>query len=237
MRWWYSAATWLILGGVVALDPWVPKEAWGLYPRATPAQLLGEHAGLVLVPLLAAFLVGLPVGWWLGSDSSPGPQKLVAPLIGLGQAMPPIVTLLLSIPFLGLGLGPSWFCLSLYALCPVVNGVVLGLRSLPSRVVGSAQGLGLGWWRSTWWIEFPLVLPYLILGLRVALVTVLGTATLAALVGGGGIGSPLAAGLATQNPTYLIEGTVLSLVLVMAADAPLAAWGWAVRARIGGPSR
>lgn len=134
----------------------------------------------------------------------------------------------LLIPFTGLGLLTAEIALVSYTIFILVSNTVAGLDAVPTPVKEAADAMGYTWWRRLITVEFPLALPTVIAGLRIASVTVIGLVTVAALIGNGGYGALINDGLQRSFPTPIVIGSVLSVAFALLVDGLLAFALWAL---------
>jgi osmoprotectant transport system permease protein len=134
----------------------------------------------------------------------------------------------LLIPFTGLGLLTAEIALVSYTIFILVSNTVAGLDAVPAPVKEAADAMGYTWWRRLITVEFPLALPTVIAGLRIASVTVIGLVTVAALIGNGGYGALINDGLQRSFPTPIVVGSVLSVAFALLVDGLLTFALWAV---------
>ncbi len=183
------------------------------------ATAAGEHLLLVLLSVALAAALGVPAAVWAARH--PGPGRYLLRAADLIQTIPSLALfgLLLPLPLIG-GIGPRLAVLALlaYALLPILQNTVTGLRTVPEAVKESAVAMGLTpreVWRE---VELPLAAPSIVAGLRIATVTSIGTATVAAAVGAGGLGTFLYRGLATLEPDLLLAGAIPAALMAIGAD-------------------
>jgi osmoprotectant transport system permease protein len=134
----------------------------------------------------------------------------------------------LLIPFTGLGLLTAEIALVSYTIFILVSNTVAGLDAVPAPVKEAADAMGYTWWRRLLTVEFPLALPTVVAGLRIASVTVIGLVTVAALIGNGGYGALINDGLQRNFPTPIVVGSVLSVAFALVVDGLLAFALWAL---------
>ncbi|MBK5965081.1 amino acid ABC transporter permease [Thiocystis minor] len=175
-----------------------------------------EHAMLVGVSLLAAVVVAVPLGILAAYRRRLG-QSLLA-LVGILQTIPALALLVVMIPFLGIGAGPALVALFLYSLLPIVRNTHAGLVGIPATLRESADALGLSAGARLWRIELPLALPTLLAGIKTAAVINIGAATLGALIGAGGYGQPILAGIRLDDTGLILEGAIPSALFALAAQ-------------------
>jgi len=188
---------------------------------------LGTHVGLSLAAIVLAIAIGVP----LGAFAAGRPVARVLTLGGAGalRVVPSLAILTLTLPYLGLGFRPALLALVVLALPPIVINTELGLRAAPPATIDAARGLGMTGREIRRRVEWPLALPLLVAGTRTASVEVVASATLAAFIGGGGLGDFIVDGLATDDVGELLLGAIAVAVLALAIDAALGRLGRRLR--------
>ncbi len=187
---------------------------------------LAEHAGLSLASFGVAFLIAVPVGVWLGHVRRGG--FVAVNLANVGRAVPSLAVLLLAVQWLGLlewpfvGSVTAWIALSLLALAPMLTNTFIGVRDVDDALRQSARAMGMTGWQQLRQVELPLAAPLALAGMRSAAVQVVATATLAAPVGGGGLGRFIVDGLALRHFDEVVAGALLVASLSLLADAAFA---------------
>jgi len=184
----------------------------------------GEHLVLVVVSVALALLIALPLG--LTIQAHPRWRRLVLGLANAVQTIPSLAIfgLLLTLPLLGgIGPTPAVLALTLYALLPLLRGLLTGLQQVPPGLKQAGQALGLSGGQVLRHVELPLAMPSLMAGLRVASVIAVGVATIGAAIGAGGLGVFIFRGIATVNNTLLLAGALPAAAIALAADACLGA--------------
>jgi osmoprotectant transport system permease protein len=139
--------------------------------------------------------------------------------VGVLQTIPALALLAFMIPLFGIGKVPALVALSLYALLPIVRNAHAGLASLDPQLGDMAVVLGLGGWQRLAWVEVPLASVTIMAGIKTAAVVTVGTATLAAFIGGGGYGTLIVTGLALNDVTTILAGAIPSAVMALAIHA------------------
>jgi len=183
------------------------------------ARVLGrtlEHLGLVGLSLAAAALAGIPLGVAAFRRRRLGQTLLGA--VGVVQTIPSLALLVALIPLLGIGAWPALTALFLYGLLPIVRNTEAGLSGIAPELRESALALGLPPGARLRLVELPLASPSILAGLQTAAVIGVGTATLGALVGAGGYGQPILAGIRLADPGLILEGAVPAAVLAVAVQ-------------------
>ncbi|MEE4277564.1 MAG: glycine betaine ABC transporter substrate-binding protein [Halieaceae bacterium] len=174
------------------------------------------HLKLTLIALVLACLLAIPLS--LSVARSPRIARSLQYGAGLVQTIPALALLALLIPFLGLGEGTAIVALFLYSLLPIVRNTLAGLFSVDPLLREVAMGMGLTPVQQTLRIELPLAMPMILAGIRTAAVISIGTATLAAFVGAGGLGQPIITGLSLNDNALILEGAIPAAVLAVAVE-------------------
>ncbi|MEQ9364319.1 MAG: glycine betaine ABC transporter substrate-binding protein [Leptospirales bacterium] len=177
---------------------------------------LGRHIFLTVLALAGALAFAAPLGVLVYRRMSVARPTLY--IAGLLQTVPSIALLAFMIPLFGIGVVPAVAGLLLYAILPILRTTITALQSVDPLLVEVATGMGLTRGQTLWRIELPLALPGLFAGVRVATVIAIGTATLAAFIGAGGLGEPIVTGLALNDPVLILEGALPAAGLAIAAD-------------------
>jgi osmoprotectant transport system permease protein len=201
-----------------------------------------QHLQIVGLSLACALAVGVPLG--LAAVRSARLARPLFAVLNVVQTVPsialfallmaPLAALAAALAGLpgvrvqGIGLLPAVIALTLYALLPVVHGVVAGLASVPAAVVEAADGMGLSRSQRLRQVELPLALPVLLSGLRVTVVQLIGLAAVAALIGAGGFGALMFQGLFSSAIDLVLLGVLPVVALALVADAAFGAWVAAV---------
>ncbi len=189
--------------------------------RGTILRLTLRHLLLVGVSLAAAIAVALPLG--LALERSRGAAESVIRGVGLLQTLPSIALLAFMIPLLGIGVIPALVALFLYSLYPILRNTYTGVRDAAPEAVGAAWALGMTAGQVLRYVRLPLAAPVIMAGIRTAAVINVGTATLAAFIGAGGLGDPIAAGLALSDTRMILSGALPAALLAVLVDAALGA--------------
>lgn len=194
---------------------------------------LTRHLALLLGTLFPALLIGVPLGVFC--YSRPAWQSSVFSVLNVIQTVPsvalfglliaPLAGLVKLVPWLGslgvsgIGVAPALIALVLYALLPLVRGVVAGLQHVPRNIIESAEGMGMSRWQIFWQAEVPLALPVLLRSLRVVCVQTIGMTVIAALIGAGGFGAIIFQGLLSSALDLVLLGVIPVIALAVILDA------------------
>ena len=199
-----------------------PQEVQVLHPRASLLVLVREHIQLVIISSSLTILVGVPLGIWVTRPMGRNFLPIVTALTSFGQTFPPVAVLALAVPMLGFGLMPTIVALFLYGLLPVVRNTIAGISAVPHSVLDAAYGMGMSRMQALIRVEIPLAARVILTGVRISVIINIGTAMVGAVIGAGGLGSPIIAGLVQDNIAYIIEGAVPAAILAILADQLLA---------------
>ena len=181
-----------------------PAELW---------QMLLTHLWLSGLALLAAVAIAVPAAVLFARRQRAA--EAVLQFTNILQTIPSLALLGLLIPFVGIGSPPVLIALTLYALLPIFQNTYLGLTQIDQSIQDAYTAFGLSRWQSLWRIELPMALPAMISGIRTAAVLIVGTATLAALIGAGGLGNLILLGIDRNNMTMTFTGALLSALLAV----------------------
>jgi osmoprotectant transport system permease protein len=191
------------------------------------ARLTSEHFVLVLVSMGIAAAIAIPLGVLLT-------RRAVwrRPLLGFANVMQTIPSLalfgfLIPIPFIGgIGKRTAIVALVLYALLPILRNTLVGILGVDAAVRESAVAMGMTGRQLLWQVEMPLAAPTILAGVRVATVATVGTATIAAAIGGGGLGVFIFRGIASVDTAQILAGAIPAALLALISDGGL---GWIER--------
>jgi osmoprotectant transport system permease protein len=181
-----------------------------------------EHLELVLITLLVAGAVAIPGAVWLASR--PGPRRWVMGFANIAQTIPSLALFgfLLPLPLIGgIGKQTAIIALCLYALLPILRNTLVGILGVDPGVRESAVAMGMTARQILLEVELPLAVPSIVAGLRIATVVTIGTATIAAAIGGGGLGVFIFRGISMVDTPTVLAGAVPAALMALAADEGL----------------
>jgi osmoprotectant transport system permease protein len=182
---------------------------------------LEQHVLLTLAAVLIAMAIALPLGLTLGHLGRGGTAAIN--LTNVGRAIPTFAVLtLLTLSPIGIGYTATIIALVLFAMPPLVTNAYIGLREVDPEARDAALGMGMSGWQVFRQVELPLGMPLVMTGVRIASVQVVATATIAALVGAGGLGRLVTDGLASNNQGELLTGALMVGVLALCVEGILA---------------
>jgi len=190
----------------------------GVMTPFTYGKMLEEtqrHLWMVLIAELAVILIGVPLGILVTRS---GFKKLAAPIIGgasAAQSIPSLAIVAIMVPLLGIGFWPAIVALSIWGLLPILRNSYAGINNINPAIVEAARGMGMTRGQIARKIELPLALPVIMTGIRISTVVVVGTATLAALIGARGLGSIILAGVFSGEPLITLQGAAPTAALAI----------------------
>jgi len=207
------------VGDVIA---WFQDPQHWQGPNGVPQRLL-EHVGVSAAALGIACALAIPLALWLGHVHRGG--ALAVGVSNVGRAVPTyavlVVLVLMPDPF-GLSTLSILVALVLFAVPPILTNTYIGVSEVEPAAVDAARGMGMSWPQVLARVELPLSVPLLMDGVRLAAVQVIATATIAALVAGGGLGALITDGFARQNQAEVVAGALCVVVLALSVEGLMA---------------
>ncbi|HCW93286.1 MAG TPA: ABC transporter [Flexistipes sinusarabici] len=189
-----------------------------LYPRSNALGLTIEHLYMVFVSagfsVVAGVFTGVLVTRKFWSDLLPAVNSLAS----VGQTFPPVAVLALAVPVVGFGFKPTIIALILYGFFPIVRNTIAGIESVPKEVREAAKGMGMTGVQILSKVELPLASKIILAGIRTSVIINIGTATIGATIGAGGLGAPIISGLINENFYYVFQGSLCVGLLAVVAD-------------------
>jgi osmoprotectant transport system permease protein len=187
-------------------------------------QLTVEHLQLVSIAIFAATAIGIPLG--VAASRRASLQRWSLGFANVMQTIPSLALFGFLIPTTGIGARTAVIALALYALLPILRNTCAGIAGVDRAVIEAARGMGMTQFQMLWQVELPLAMRVILAGLRVAAVTSVGVATIAAAVGAGGLGTFIFQGLTMVNNNVILAGAIPAALLAVLADA---GFGWIER--------
>src|SRR5262245_31003691 len=192
--------------------------------RGELLSLTGQHVVLVVISTAAAVALGLPLG--VAMTRRPRLARGLLAAAGIAQTIPSLALFgfLIPVPLIGgIGARTAIVALVLYALLPILRNTYVGIQQVDRAVLEAATGMGMTPGQRLRLVELPLALPVILAGVRIAAVVGVGTATIAAGIGAGGLGTYVFRGIATVDNRLILAGAIPSALLALLADGLLAA--------------
>ena len=187
-------------------------------------RLTVEHVELVGVSIFAATAIGIPLG--VAASRNTTLKRWAFAFANVMQTIPSLALFGFLLPATGIGARTAVIALSLYALLPILRNTCVGIAGVDRAVIEAARGMGMTRRQMLWQVELPLAMGVILAGVRVAAVTSVGVATIAAAVGAGGLGTFIFQGLTMVNNNVILAGAVPAAILAVLADA---GFGWIER--------
>jgi osmoprotectant transport system permease protein len=184
----------------------------------------GEHLWLAGMGLLLGIMLAIPLAFILERWRK-GAETMIR-IVGMSQTIPSIALLAFMIPLFGVGALPAIMALWIYSLYPILRNTFSGLRDAAPRVVETGRALGMTEWQILRSVRLPLAAPTIMAGIRTSAIWTVGTATLAAFIGAGGLGVPIVSGLQLADVHVILSGALPATILALVVDGLL---GWIER--------
>lgn len=175
-----------------------------------------EHIELTAIALIIAIIIGVPIGILISYK-----KKLNKPILGITsvtQAIPSMALLGFMIPFLGIGTAPAIVVVVLYSLLPIIKNTYTGITNISPATIEAATGIGLTKAQILTKIQIPQALPIIMAGVRISSVSAVGLMTMAAFIGGGGLGYLIFSGIRTVNNYQILAGAIPACILALLVD-------------------
>lgn len=180
--------------------------------------LTKQHILMVAISMLFATILGLIFGIIVTMNIFRKLSHYIIYVVNLGQAIPVLAILALSMVYLGIGFKCAVFALIVSSILPIARNTIAGINNIDPNTINAARGIGLSNLRILFEIELPLSSPIILTGIRTALIINVSTASLGSLIGAGGFGELIFAGIYLMDTARLITGGILATSLAIAAD-------------------
>lgn len=179
-------------------------------------RLLLQHLQITGMSITFAILIGVPIGIMITRKRNIA--DMVLGFANIFQTLPSLALFGLIIPIMGIGYKPSVFVLFLYALLPIIKNTYLGIAGVDPAAIDAGKGMGMTDFQILTMVEIPLSLPVIMGGIRISTVINIGTATIAALIGAGGLGDLIFKGISMNNTHMILAGAVPTALLAISVD-------------------
>ena len=204
---------------LIGLTVWITSIGkLGIYSTFSYRDILTDgrsHLEMVFMAVLIGISVGVPLGILV---TRPGFAKLSPFVIGganVGQSIPSLAVIAIMAPLLGFGLQSAIVALFIYGLLPILRNSYAGMRNIDPAIIEAARGMGMTRWQIIRKIELPLARPVIMAGIRISTVVTVGTAELAVLVGGSGLGRITLTGVFARQPLLILQGAAPTAILAI----------------------
>ena len=205
--------------------------------RGDIAFLSQQHMKLVAISGGLAIAVGVPLGLWLSRPAMRRSAETIMQALNLGSTIPTLAVLALAMSLLGIGTVPAIFGLWVASMLPIVRNTYAGMLGVPAHFVEAATGMGMRPAQILSGVEFPNALYVTFAGIRTALAINVGTAPLAFLIGGGGLGELIFTGIDLNEPGMMLAGAIPTALLAVVVDFAVGALAYWVVPRGVNPLR
>jgi osmoprotectant transport system permease protein len=200
----------------------LPGQEEVIYSRISLFEMIGSHLLLVSVSSVSAAVFGMLLGIFVTRPIGRDFLGIVRDMASLAQTFPPVAVLALAVPSMGYGFQPTVVALFLYSVLPVLNNTIEGMESIPRELTEASRGLGMTRLQVLFLSELPLAARLISAGVRTSVVINIGTATVGAVAGAGGLGVIIIAGLVRNNTAFVVTGAAAAALLALVADRLLA---------------
>ncbi|MEO8288503.1 MAG: ABC transporter permease [Chloroflexota bacterium] len=201
------------------MDTLIQAYEYATSPSSDFWGAVGTHLQLSFVALFIAGLIGIPLGIFVSRYNLLA--QLSINVMGIVRVIPSLALLFLLIPILHTGFVPSATALTVLAIPPLLINTEAGMRGVSKPVIEAGRGMGMTYWQLLWKVQLPLALPVILAGVRIATVEVIASATLASIIGGGGLGDFITAGLARGRNSILLVGAIPVAIIALLAEVGL----------------
>jgi len=212
----------ILLSAFVGVTIWIPTIGRvGIYKVFTYSQIMTsswDHLKMVGLAAILAVVIGVFLGILVTRPYFRRFSTIVIGGAGIGQCVPSMALIVIMAPLLGFGLQSAIVALFLYGLLPILRNSYAGIRNIDPAIIEAARGMGMSRGQITKRIELPLARPVIMAGIRTSTVVNVGTATLAVLVGGKGLGTILLAGVFAREPMLILEGAAPVAAMAILLD-------------------
>lgn len=184
--------------------------------HAELGNLFIEHMEMTSLAVLVSLLVGVPIGILITKNDKAA--SIVIGIANLMQSIPCIGLLAFLVPFVGIGQKPAIIMVVTYALLPIIKNTFTGITSIDPKMLEAASGIGLSKSQQLFKIQLPQALPFIMAGIRISAVTAVGTVTIAAFAGAGGLGWMINLGLNANDANLVLLGAIPACLLALIVD-------------------
>lgn len=177
-----------------------------------------EHLTISFVSIFFAIIFSVPLAIYLTKMKNERIKNLIFNIANVFQTIPTIALFAILIPFLGIGFQPAVVALFLYALLPLLRNTYAGVESIDQGIVEAARGMGYNTFQRLVKIELPIAVPFIMSGIRITTVYIISWTTLATVIGAGGLGDLVMAGIGSNNQYMIFTGTIMAIGLALIVD-------------------
>ena len=179
---------------------------------------LGQHFMLFACSTLIAIIIGISLSIFIADEGKEKIARVILSLSGAAQSVPSIAIIALTFIFVGIGATPAVIALVIYSVVPILFNATSGFLSVDPKIIEAGKGMGLTKRQILWKVKLPLALPVILAGIRSAATINIGTATIASVIGGGGLGDLIFIGLRLNRNEILFIGSLIAALLAILID-------------------
>lgn len=179
---------------------------------------LEVHVFIFLVALSFSIIIGMAISIFVTQEGKKKIGRVILSVMGAAQSVPSLVIIALIFIFVGIGIKPAIIALVVYGLVPIIFNTTSGILSVRQNIIEAGKGMGLTQNQLLWKVKIPIALPVIMGGIRSSATIIIGSTTVAAVIGGGGLGDFIFIGLKLQKPEMLISGAITVSLLAIIVD-------------------
>lgn len=176
-----------------------------------------QHIYLSLGSVGLGILLAVPLGIWLADRENIA--RVVLSVAGIVQTIPSLAFFGFMLPILGIGVVPAMTVLFLYSVLPILRNTYTGIKEVPPALMEAGRGMGMDKWQLLFMVKLPMALPVIMAGVRISTVYIISWATIAALIGAGGLGDLIWGGMNVYDMGLIVAGTIPAALLALLAGA------------------
>lgn len=177
-----------------------------------------QHVFISFTVIILAVFVSVPLATYMTKMKNNIARSTIFNIANVFQTIPNIALLAMVVPILGIGFKSAVFALLLYSLLPLLRNTYAGVNAVDPEIIEAAKGMGLTPFQRLAKVEFPVAMPYVMSGIRVSSVYIISWTTLAALIGAGGLGDLVLAGIGYNDQSMIFTGTILAIMIAVILD-------------------
>jgi osmoprotectant transport system permease protein len=179
---------------------------------------LEVHILIFCISLTFSVVIGIAISIFVTQEGRKKIGRIILSIMGAAQSVPSLVIIALIFIFVGIGIKPAIIALVIYGLVPIIFNTTSGILSVRQNIIEAGRGMGLTQNQLLWKVKIPIALPVIMGGIRSSATIIIGSTTVAAVIGGGGLGDFIFIGLKLQKPEMLISGALTVSLLAIIVD-------------------
>lgn len=211
-------AVFILIAGVTFERTGLIKLLSDPYEYPVIMGLFIQHLYIVSLSMIIATIIGVTAGIVLTRQRFRKYAGICMYIIGLGQTIPSLAVLALAMSFLGIGVKPAVFALTIYSILPIARNTLAGITAVPPELIDAGKGMGMPPMKILLDVEIPNAMEVILTGFRVALIINIGTTALAYVIGAGGLGDLIFTGISLMQTDKLLAGAIPVTLLALFAD-------------------